>query len=62
VPQYSTNGFWFNQSFWSMVIQEPSAHLTLAFDFNDTPMLKRERLDQGLARSVTHLDPASSAM
>ena len=44
------------------VIQEPGADLALAFDVNDTAMFKAERMDQGLARSLTHLDPARSAI
>lgn len=44
------------------VIQEPGADLALAFDVNDTAMFQAERVDQGLARSLTHLDPARSAI
>ena len=37
-------------------------HLALAFDFDDAAMFKRERLEQSLARSITDLDTARSAM
>ena len=46
----------------SAVVQEPSVYLAFALDFNDAAVFKRERMVQGIARRITHLDPTRSAM
>ena len=55
-------GFRLAPSVGNKAVQVPSTHLALAFDFNDTTVFKRERLDQGLACRLAQLDSTRSAM